>query len=155
MQCSFAGGDTTGITLTAIFYHLMRNPRAYRALQTEIDKADAGSQLSHPVTFAEAQDLHYLQAVIKETLRIHPAVGALLERVVPQGGVAIDGLTLPEGTIIGMDPWVSARNPYIYPVPDKFRPERWLEADAEKLKRMEKSVLTFGSGSRICKCRRT
>lgn len=46
--------------------------------------------------------MKYLQAVIKEGLRIHPAVGLLLERVVPQGGAEFGDVWLPEGTVVGV-----------------------------------------------------
>jgi len=82
----FAGSDTTAASLRSVFYYLCRTPSAHQKLLDEIDKADAAGKLSRPVTFAEAQNLPYLQAVIKEALRMHPAVGLLLERVVPEGG---------------------------------------------------------------------
>ncbi|TKA74559.1 hypothetical protein B0A55_04445 [Friedmanniomyces simplex] len=147
----FAGSDTTAASLRAIFYYLCRNPEAHKKLLAEIDAADRKGELSDPVTFAEAQNLRYFQAVIKEALRMHPAVGLLLERVVPAGGAEVSGLHLPEGTIVGMNPWVAARDKVVYsPDPYAFRPERWLEADEQRLKVMERNFLAFGSGTRTC-----
>ncbi|KAK6393462.1 hypothetical protein LTR65_002334 [Meristemomyces frigidus] len=83
---------TNIITVTAIFYYAIRHPEVYRNLQADVDSAAAAGHLSNPVTFAEAQSFPYFQAVIKETLRIHPGVGGQLERVVPQGGVVIEGI---------------------------------------------------------------
>lgn len=71
IRSSFAGSDTTAASLRAIFYYLCRNQQAYSRLLTEIDEADAAGRLSDPVTFAEAMELQYFQAVIKEALRIH------------------------------------------------------------------------------------
>lgn len=90
----FAGSDTTAASMRAIIYYLCRNPEAHEKLLTEIDGADRDGKLSDPVTFAEAQEMKYLQAVIKEALRMHPAVGLLLERVVPRGGVVLQGTWL-------------------------------------------------------------
>ncbi|KAK3070210.1 hypothetical protein LTR53_010858 [Teratosphaeriaceae sp. CCFEE 6253] len=148
----FAGSDTTAASLRAIFYYLCRTPEAHAKLLAEIDDADAKGELSDPVTFAEAQNLRYLQAVIKEALRMHPAVGLLLERLVPAAGFAVGaGEHLPAGTILGMNPWVAARDPIVYaPDPYAFRPERWLEADAERLRLMERNFLAFGGGTRTC-----
>jgi cytochrome P450 len=148
----FAGSDTTAASMRSIFYNLCRTPTAYKKLLSEIDDADSNGRLSDPVTFAEAQELKYLQAVIKEALRMHPAVGLILERIVPDGGFDLpNGVHLPAGTIIGMNPWVAARDPETYsPDPYIFRPERWLDVNEEKLKVMERNFLAFGSGSRTC-----
>ncbi|KAK4953238.1 hypothetical protein LTR10_008944 [Elasticomyces elasticus] len=148
----FAGSDTTAASLRAIFYYLCRNPHAHKKLLAEIDDADSKGELSDPVTFAEAQSLRYFQAVIKEALRMHPAVGLLLERLIPAGGALVSGIQLPEGTIIGMNPWVAARDKIVYPEPYVFRPERWLEADELHLKMMDRNFLAFGapSSTRMC-----
>ncbi|KAK3686520.1 hypothetical protein LTR37_019728 [Vermiconidia calcicola] len=147
----FAGSDTTAASMRSIFYNLCRNGKARRKLLDEIDEADKKGELSDPVTFAEAQNLKYLQAVIKEALRMHPAVGLLLERVVPAGGAELDGVWLPEGTIVGMNPWVAARDKATYGEDAyQFRPERWLEAGEEQLKVMERNFMAFGAGTRTC-----
>ena len=147
----FAGSDTTAASLRAIFYYLCRNPEAHRKLLAEIDDAERKGELSNPVTFAEAQNLRYFQAVIKEALRMHPAVGLLLERIVPRGGAEIKGVWLPEGTVIGMNPWCASRDKSTYGQDaDVFRPERWLEANEERLKIMDRNFLAFGAGTRTC-----
>lgn len=150
----FAGSDTTAASLRSIFYHLCRHPGAHATLLAEIDAADAAGNLSDPIAFAEAQALPYLQAVIKEALRMHPAVGLLLERVVPagDGGFTLpNGVTLEPGTVVGMNPWVAARDPGVYGADaETFRPERWIEADEEGLKAMERSWMAFGGGARTC-----
>jgi cytochrome P450 len=92
-----AGSDTTGITLAAIMYHLIRNPTSMRKLQKELDDATDQGSLSESATFSEAIKLPYLQAVIKEGLRIHPAVGMLMGRVVPEGGRELAGHFFPAG----------------------------------------------------------
>ncbi len=147
-----AGSDTTAASLRSIFYYLCRTPSAHAALLAEIDAADARGALSDPITFAEAQGLPYLQAVIKEALRMHPAVGLLLERVVPAGGFTLpNGVHLSAGTVIGMNPWVAARDETVYGSDaGTFRPERWVEQGEEKLKAMERNFLAFGSGTRTC-----
>ena len=147
----FAGSDTTAASLRAIFYYLCRNEDAHRKLLNEIDEADRNGELSDPVTFAEAQNLKYFQAVIKEALRMHPAVGLLLERIVPQGGADFGGVWLPEGTVVGMNPWTASRDKSTYGADaNEFKPERWLEADETQLKIMDRNFLAFGSGTRTC-----
>lgn len=147
----FAGSDTTAASLRAIFYYLCRRPEAYCRLLAEIDEADGRGDLSDPVTFAEAQRLPYFQVVIKEALRMHPAVGLLLERVVPTGGATLGEIELPEGTVVGMNPWVAARDKAVYGEDAyTFRPERWLEASEQRLKIMDRNFLAFGAGARTC-----
>lgn len=141
-----AGSDTTAATLRALFYNLCRNPQVHDKLLAEIDEAESQGQLSDPVTFEEAGQLRYFQAVVKEALRIHPAVGLLLERLVPEGGADIGGVWLPGGTIIGINPWVAARDRSVYDEDAyAFRPERWLEADAAQLRLMERNFLAVRS----------
>lgn len=100
-----AGSDTTGLTLSAVIYHLARNPRCVQKLREEINTRLAQDQVSDPITFAEAQKMPYLQAIIKETLRVHPAVGMMLPRAVPPQGAEIEGYQFPGGV----------RTPYSFP----------------------------------------
>ncbi|EKG14272.1 Cytochrome P450 [Macrophomina phaseolina MS6] len=92
-----AGSDTTAITLSATLYYLYNNPEKLNKLRDEIDTMAASGRISDPVSFQEAQDMPYLQAVIKEALRMHPAVGTMLARKVPKGGVNLAGYYFPEG----------------------------------------------------------
>jgi len=140
-----AGSDTTAITLSSALYYLYTNPDKLAKVREEIDSQAAEGRISDPVTFQEAQGLTYLQAVIKETLRIHPAVGTILPRVVPKGGVEMSGYYFPAGvwtilprimiflltkglqTEVGVNSWVLHYDKNIYgPDPETYRPERWI-----------------------------
>lgn len=84
----------------------------------------------------------YFQACMREALRMHPAVGQLLERIVPAEGATVSGHFLPGGTIVGMNPWVAARDNSVYGMDAcEFRPERWLEANEATLKLMDRNWL--------------
>lgn len=147
----FAGSDTTTIALRAIFYHLMRNPSKMTKSVAEIDRAQKGGQIGDPISYKDSTThLPYTQAVIKEAMRIHPSVGLLLERHVPPGGVEICERHIPAGTIVGVNAWVVHHDPAVFPEPDKFHPERWIESGPDELKRMEASFFAFGAGSRTC-----
>jgi len=114
------------ITMSALFYHLLRNPEKYARLRDEVDAAMVGNKSR--ITFSEAQKLPYLDACIKEILRFHPAVGFNVERVVPAGGRRIQGRFVPGGTVVGMNPWTIHRNKAVFGKDaDMFRPERWME----------------------------
>ena len=93
-----------------MFYYLLKNPRTYNTLVDQILSFDARGELSEYITYNEAQRMPFLQACMREALRMHPAVGLLLERIVPPEGATISGAFLPGGTIVGMNPWVAARD---------------------------------------------
>ncbi|OGE47485.1 hypothetical protein PENARI_c043G07611 [Penicillium arizonense] len=163
-----AGSDSTAISLSAVFYYLLQNPRVYHRLQQEIDAADEAGTLasSSPssrdstggagdvIPFTAANKLPYLDAVITESFRMHPAVGLLLERVTPPQGATICGEYVPGGTVVGCNAWVIHQNKEVFgPDADVYRPERWLEsegADPARLSRMRQSMFQFGAGSRTC-----
>lgn len=149
------GGDTTSITIKAIIYHTLKNPAVHRRLVQELRAAN----LTYPAPFTSLEGLPYLDACIKEGLRIHPVVGHIMERIVPSAGLALtNGVTLPPGTIVGVNPWVVHRRADIYGSdPYEFRPERWLPLGDEspaayeaRLKRMNDADLSFGKGNRVC-----
>lgn len=92
-----AGSDTTSISLTSVIFHLCKFPDVLTRLRNELEDAVRKGVISDPIMFKQAQKLPYLQAVIKEALRIHPATGLILGRVVPEGGATIAGRFFPEG----------------------------------------------------------
>ena len=75
-------------------------------------------------------------------MRLHSGVSYPLERVVPQGGAKICGQFVPEGTVVGVNAWVVHRNKDIYGSDaEQFRPERWLDADEEHVKVMDRTFI--------------
>ncbi|KAI1801715.1 cytochrome P450 [Daldinia bambusicola] len=147
----YGGSDTTSIALRSLFYYLGKNTDKMRKLVKEIDDAAAAGKLSQPVTFKEANThLPYLNAAIKEAMRIHPSAGLIYERFVPAGGDTICGKHIAGGTVVGINPWVTQYDPKVYPNPESFLPERWLDSTEEELKRMEQSFFNFSAGSRTC-----
>ncbi|KAG9189897.1 hypothetical protein G6011_06765 [Alternaria panax] len=119
-----AGSDTTAISLTTVIAYLTINSNTLAALRHELDEATASGSLSDPTIFQEAQKLPYLQAVIMEALRVHPAVGAPMTRIVgPQGLVIADQFFSPS-TEVGVNAWVIHNNKPIFgPDAHIFRPE--------------------------------
>jgi cytochrome P450 len=143
-----AGSDTTAITLSSIFYHLMKHPLSFQRLRDEIDTAAKEGRISDPIKFSEAQDLPYLQAVMKEGLRIHPATGLPMQRLVPAEGITISGYFIPAGSSVGINAWAAHRNTQVFGADaEEWRPERWLEGRNGE---MEKYFFSFGMGSRTC-----
>ncbi|KAL3477958.1 cytochrome protein [Aspergillus californicus] len=154
-----AGADTTSITINAALYFALKNPRIWERLKAEIPLHNAPSE-THVVSYKSGKDFPYLDSVIREAMRFHPAVAMLLERYVPADGLTLpDGRYVPAGSIIGMNPYILGRNKSVYGVDaDVFRPERWLrdemqetESAFEDRRRLMNAMdLTFGAGSRAC-----
>lgn len=94
----------------------------------------------------------YLQAVIKEGLRIFPPVTGLMSKEVPAGGDTVNGLFIPEGTKIGYCAWGVFRDKKIWGDDSNvYRPERWLEGSVEKIREQEATLeLIFGYGRWQC-----
>ncbi|KAL8673603.1 MAG: hypothetical protein Q9168_002001, partial [Polycauliona sp. 1 TL-2023] len=155
VSMAFAGSETTGISLAAVFYYLVRNPECHHKLVDEIDDAVRSGlieeRLAGLVSWAESQKLPYLDACIREAFRLHPATGLPLERVVPPNGVNIGGEHIAGGTIVGCNAWVIHRRAEVFGDDvDAYRPERWLEVSKEKRKEMDGTMLHFGMGARTC-----
>lgn len=114
VSMAFAGSETTAITLAAIFYYLVKNSACYKKLQAELDDAIATGHIGKAenglITWADSQTLPYLDAIIKESFRLHPAAGLPLERITPPGGIEICGRHIPAGAIVGCNAWVIHRH---------------------------------------------
>jgi cytochrome P450 len=82
--------------MRATLLYIVTNPHVLSNLLSEIST----SQISKPITDAEARKLPYLQAVIKEGIRIFPPVTGFLSKTVPNGGDTINGIFIPVGTTI-------------------------------------------------------
>ncbi|KAF4978072.1 hypothetical protein FZEAL_5498 [Fusarium zealandicum] len=154
-----AGADTTAITIRSSLYYSLRSPKVWSRLTKEI--LAAGFQGRTPPSYKEAKALTYLDAVVREALRMLPGVSMTMERYVPAEGFALpNGDYLPKGTIVGMSPYILARNKSVYGEDaDLFRPERWLrdeeggeseESFQKRLLSMNQTDLSFGGGSRTC-----
>lgn len=162
VSMAFAGSETTAISLGAVFYYLLRSPRAMARLRAELDGAGRagafGDNETGLVTWHESQKLEYLDVCIKEAFRLHPAPGLPMERIVPPQGAEIAGRFVPGGTIVGCSAWVIHRNKDIFGEDvDAYRPERWLvdetkdrAAEEARIKEMTGMMMQFGMGSRTC-----
>lgn len=148
-----AGSDTTATAIRTTMLYLMSSPQAYRKLAHEVRTAAAEGRLSTPITEEEARALPYLQAVIKEGLRVFPPVAGLMPTVVPPGGDVIGGVPVPEGTEVGWSAFGVQHNKGVYGLDaEAFRPERWLEVkDEEQLRTMTSTwELVFKYGKWQC-----
>ncbi|KAK3938182.1 cytochrome P450 [Diplogelasinospora grovesii] len=144
-----AGSDTVSCALQSFVYHLLRHPTGWQTIRDEIDAARAKGQCRDPiVTYEDATKLPYLQAALKEALRIFAPVPMGLPRVVPKGGVKFDDVFFPEGTVLSINPYVLQTSKALWgPDAAEFKPERWLGLDAAKL---DKYFCPWGGGWASC-----
>lgn len=131
--------------------HIITNPLVYTKLQREIDQAIASGSISSPIAIDEALKLPYLQACIKEGLRIFPPIASLRERVTPPEGDFLNGFFVPGGVNVGFNLRAMQRNKVFGSDPEVFRPERWLEQDEERIAEMDKvHSIIFNYGESKC-----
>ncbi|OOQ87914.1 benzoate 4-monooxygenase cytochrome P450 [Penicillium brasilianum] len=146
-----AGIDTTSDTLMFTIWALSRgeNRKYQEKLIDEVSKISEIDCNDDGNPTAEAVDkLPYLDAVIKETLRLYAPLPASEPRSLP-AHTTIDGYTIPAGTVVSMSPYTLHRNPEVFPEPLKFKPERWL-GETGDLTEMKKWFWAFSSGGRMC-----
>ncbi|KAK3940211.1 Pisatin demethylase, partial [Diplogelasinospora grovesii] len=144
-----AGSDSVGSLMCTTMFNLLVYPRTFRKLHAELIHA---ANISRPFPkYSEVRNLHYLNACVLEGIRMHPPFCLPFERVVPKGGITVLNHFLPEGTVVGASPYVVNRHKGTFGEDAEFwRPDRWLEHGEEHRKKLEASMLTFGSGRRIC-----
>lgn len=152
MPHSIAGSVSSATAMCMTLLCLITTPTSYTTLQKEIDTAIREGKISYPIAESEAKKLPYLQAVIREGLRMYPPVTGLGSKQVPKGGDLINGHFVPEGTQVGTNYFGLMRCKDIWGNDaDVFRPERWLEADDDRERIMNGVVdLAFGYGKYSC-----
>ncbi len=126
--------------MQSFFWQVLANPRVYKQLVDEVDAAVLAGSLpaTGNVSWAEGQSLAYFQACLKEAMRVRPAVGVNITRLVPPEGAELDGHHFPAGTRLAVNGWVLHRDkPMFGEDADEYRPERWTE-DEERARLMER-----------------
>ncbi|CAJ2511266.1 Uu.00g068910.m01.CDS01 [Anthostomella pinea] len=144
-----AGTDTTAFSLTYLIYAVLSRPRLQQQLEDEVAALPEGYR------DADLEALPLLSAVIEETLRLYGAAPGMLPRMVPSGGIDLDGHFLPDGTTATTHSYCLHRDPNLYPEPEEFNVSRWLAStsadDKYRLSEAGKHAFSpFGGGSRSC-----
>ncbi|ETN43942.1 uncharacterized protein HMPREF1541_11073 [Cyphellophora europaea CBS 101466] len=141
-----AGTETTATLLSGSLYYLSKNPEQMARIKTEL--RDSFQTLDGFGLESLAQ-CRYMEAVLKETLRLYPPVPVGTQRQVPKGGATIAGHFLPEGANISIPHLATYRNSSMWTDPDEFVPERWL-GDGRYEKDARASWEPFLVGPRNC-----
>jgi cytochrome P450 len=128
MTLLVAGHETTATALAWAFDLLLRNSQPLERLQAELDTGEDGD---------------YLDAVIKETLRLRPVVPGVVRKL--KHSLELGGYELPAGVRIAPNIYLTHRRPDVYREPERFRPERFIETPADTY-----TWIPFGGGIRRC-----
>ncbi|KDP25563.1 hypothetical protein JCGZ_20719 [Jatropha curcas] len=140
-----AGTDTTSSTLEWAMTELLRNPKIYLKAQIELEQTIGKGKLPEE---SDVPRLPYLQAIIKETLRLHPPTPFLLPRIAGEN-VEMAGYVVPKGAQVLVNAWAIGRDPSRWENPDSFMPERFLGSDID-IRGRDFELIPFGAGRRIC-----
>ncbi|KAJ6134167.1 cytochrome P450 [Penicillium sp. IBT 18751x] len=152
-----AGTETTAWALSVTTFYLLENPEILGRLQFELQEAipDANERIE----LKRLENLPYLSAVVSEGLRLSYGVSTRLQRIDPDEALNFrsqskTGSTIeyciPPGTPVGMTATLIHTHPDLFPEPYEFRPERWLDEQGQRHKRLDKYLLSFSRGSRQC-----
>ncbi|XP_074584269.1 cytochrome P450 71A1-like [Curcuma longa] len=144
----FGGGiDTTFATLEWAMAELIRQPAKMERAQQEVRRI-AGSKSE--IREEMLQEMLYLKAVIKETLRLHPALPLLVPREAMQE-TRVHGYLIPKGTRVLINAWAIGRDPRSWEEkPEEFWPERFLEDASVDFRGQNFQFIPFGAGRRGC-----
>ena len=124
---------------------LLCNPDKMKLAQAELQEIiGKGSPVEEP----DIMRLPYLQAVVKETLRLHPAVPFLVPRKA-DSDVSLCGFTVPKNAQVLVNVWAIGKDPEIWHNPNSFQPERFLGSERD-VKGRDFELIPFGAGRRIC-----
>lgn len=119
-----AGSELTATTLSAALYSLCIHADALEHLTTTAVRM--AFLVASAITFSGIRDMPFLNACLKEALRIHLPTVHGLPRIAPPGGAYVDGLFVPEGTVVRTSIYGCAQNPASFASPDDCRPDWWL-----------------------------
>lgn len=140
-----AGSETTSSTIEWALTELLTNPESLNKAKAELAQAVGADR-----TFEEddIDNLPYLKAVIKETLRLHPPIPFLVPRRAMED-TNFQGYHIPKDTQVLVNAWAIGRDPEVWDEPWSFKPERFLGSTVD-YKGQNYELIPFGAGRRMC-----
>ncbi|KAJ0096883.1 hypothetical protein Patl1_28808 [Pistacia atlantica] len=144
-----AGSDTTMVTLTWALSLLLNNPDKLKKAQEEV-RIHIGQDRN--VDESDIENLIYLQAIVKETLRLYPPSPIIgLRAAIEDCTLSTGGYHIPAGTRLMVNAWKIQRDERVWSDPHKFEPERFLSSHKDTdLRGQNFELIPFGSGRRSC-----
>lgn len=141
-----AGQVTTAHFLKRISFYILANPSILRKVKEELRSVMPSDGSLPPVS--QLEQLPYLSAVVSEGYRKSYGVVQRLPRVSPDAPLHFKTWVIPAGTPVGMTSLLIHDNPDLFPNPDTFEPDRWLQPEAQR--RLGQYLVNFSKGTRSC-----
>ncbi|EPE28199.1 Cytochrome P450 [Glarea lozoyensis ATCC 20868] len=142
-----AGLETVSGVLRLVLYHVFSNPEILQRLRAELLTVKGVSSSNDIMDLKKLEKLPYLTSIIMEALRMSPAIGSRMARIVSED-LPYEGWSIPAATPVGMTTILMHFDEKLYPEPYSFIPDRWM--DIEKRKKFSKIYAPFSRGSRMC-----
>ena len=140
--------DTTVVVATWMLWELATRPDWQSKIRAELHAHNVSFREGVPA-YQDIKPLPILDAFVLESMRMHPAQAIGLPRVARTSTAIVGGVAVPAGTYLSVPSRQVHRNPTVFPEPDEFIPERWVETHGGT-KAMKDSFLIWSKGSRAC-----
>ncbi|KAK9104304.1 hypothetical protein Scep_021148 [Stephania cephalantha] len=140
-----AGTDSIFVALDWGMTELLLNPKVMQKAQMEVRRV-VGERRT--VVDSDLTQLHYIKAVLKEILRLHPPVPLSVPRESMED-ITIDGYEIPAKTRFFINVWAMARDPDTWESPETFKPERFIDSSID-FRGQDFEFIPFGAGRRMC-----
>ncbi|ESW05838.1 hypothetical protein PHAVU_011G213700 [Phaseolus vulgaris] len=140
-----AGTETTAEAMQWAMAELLNHPEAFQKVRKEIELVTGNARL---VDESDVANMPYLQAVVKETLRLYPSAPVTTRECGEHCN--INGFDVPPKTAVAINLYAIMRDPDSWDHPNEFLPERFLQEDLSDGNRMKFNFVPFGGGRRGC-----
>ncbi|CAL5088131.1 unnamed protein product [Urochloa decumbens] len=141
-----AGGtESAAVIVEWAMSELLKNPEVFTKATEELDRVIGRGRW---VTEKDMSQLPYVDAIVKETMRLHMVVPLLSPRL-SRGDTSVCGHDIPAGTRVLVNAWTISRDPALWEAPEEFRPRRFVGSRID-VKGQDFEMLPFGSGRRMC-----
>lgn len=145
-QDLIAGGtESSAVTVEWAISELLRRPEIFRKATEELDRVIGKNRW---VEEKDIQNLPYIEAIVKETMRMHPVAPMLVPRLARED-CQVNGYDIPKGARVLVNTWTIGRDPKLWDRPAEFDPDRFMDREIN-VKGQDFELLPFGSGRRMC-----
>ncbi|THU67550.1 hypothetical protein C4D60_Mb05t25840 [Musa balbisiana] len=145
-QDMIAGGtESSAVTVEWAISELLMRPEVLEKATEELDRVVGRGRW---VEERDVPRLPYVEAIVKETMRLHPVAPMLVPRL-SREHTTVDGYDIPAGTRVLVSVWAIGRDPSVWDAPEEFRPERFVGSQID-VKGHDFELLPFGAGRRMC-----